>query len=99
MGLAGDVRLWWKARKLRSEFLKAQKEDGLEKSLRGLGHVLALLAPVVGAYLFEQLGLFLGKSDDHLLQSLGAVLGALVPLMRRLGSSDDRAMVEKPGGA
>lgn len=91
MGLVAKARLFWKVKRFRSEYQKAQKEGTLEKSLRGLGHALALCAPAVGAYLFDVLGQALGKSDDHLLQSVGAVLGALVPLMRRMGSPDDRS--------
>lgn len=91
MGLLTKAKLFWKVRRLRSEYQKARKEGTLEKSLRGLGHALALCAPAVGAYLFDVLGQALGKSDDHLLQSIGAVLGALVPLMRRMGSPDDRS--------
>jgi hypothetical protein len=90
MGLIEKAKLLWKFRKVQTELEKARKEGTLDKSLRLLGHALALTAPLVGAYLFELLGESLGKSNDPLMQSIGAILGALVPLMRRMGSPDDR---------
>jgi len=92
MGLKflSNIGLLLKAGKVLSESEKAKKEGTLNQSLRGLLHILALAAPIAGATLLDQVGVLLGHSDDHLLQALGAFLGALIPLVRRFGNPADR---------
>lgn len=84
------IKLVFKAKAVADEAEKAQKAGTMDKTWRTLLHILAMMAPLAGAVIVEQLGKALGASDDHLLAAVGVFLGSIVPLLRRVGGPEDR---------
>ena len=83
MKLFTYIGLLLKAKKVVGEIEDKGRKGTMGASLKGIGHILALSAPAIGAALLEAVAKALGSSHDTVALAIGSLLGALIPLLRQ----------------